>query len=57
MESIGNLFMFIDVKKAYINAECNEDVYLSLPEEFNCPPGICGKLNFWVYGFRQAASA
>eukprot|EP00973_Karenia_brevis_P060516 8416681-Karenia_brevis.AAC.1 len=36
--------MFIAVKKAHLNPECKEDVYLELPEECNCPPGFCGKL-------------
>eukprot|EP00973_Karenia_brevis_P075900 10545164-Karenia_brevis.AAC.1 len=49
--------MSIDVKKAHLNAECREDVYLDLPEECNCPPGFCGNLKKWTYGMRQAASA
>eukprot|EP00973_Karenia_brevis_P025849 3566988-Karenia_brevis.AAC.1 len=49
--------MFIDVKKANLNAECKEDVYLELPEECNCPIGFCGKLQRWMYGMRQAAAA
>ena len=49
--------MFIDVKKAYINSECKDDVYVSLPKEAGCPEGMCGKLNYWIYGFRKVASA
>eukprot|EP00973_Karenia_brevis_P029192 4026328-Karenia_brevis.AAC.1 len=49
--------MFIDVKKARLNAECKEDVYLDLPEECNSPRGFCGKLKRWMYGVRQAAAA
>ena len=49
--------MFIDVKKAHLNPRCEEDVYIELPEECGAPPGMCGKLNFWLYGFRKAASA
>ena len=49
--------MFIDVKKAHLNPKCEEDVYIELPEECGAPPGMCGKLNFWLYGFRKAASA
>ena len=49
--------MFIDVKKAHLNPGCNEDVYVDLPEECECPPGFCGKLVYWMYGMRQAASA
>eukprot|EP00973_Karenia_brevis_P094309 12421824-Karenia_brevis.AAC.1 len=28
-----------------------------LPPECHCPKGSCGKLNFWMYGMRGAASA
>ena len=28
-----------------------------LPEECGAGPGICGKLNYWLYGFRKAAAA
>ena len=48
---------FIDVKKAHIYSECHEDVYIELPEECGAKPGTCGKLNYWLYGFRKAASA
>ena len=49
--------MFIDAKKAHLNPRCEEDIYVELPEECEAPPGLCGKLNFWLYGFRKAASA
>ena len=49
--------MFIDAKKAHLNPRCEEDVYIELPEECGAPPGMCGKLNFWLYGFRPAAAA
>eukprot|EP00973_Karenia_brevis_P001982 271135-Karenia_brevis.AAC.1 len=49
--------MFIDVKKAHLSSRCEENVYLELPQECNCPEGFCGKLNFWMYGMRSAASA
>ena len=42
--------MFIDVKKAHFNPRCEEDVYIELPEECGGPPGMCGELNFWLYG-------
>eukprot|EP00973_Karenia_brevis_P083972 11652084-Karenia_brevis.AAC.1 len=32
--------MFIDVKKAHSNPVCEDDVYLELPEECHCPPGV-----------------
>ena len=44
-------------KKVHLNPKCEGDVYIELPEEANCPPGMCGKLNFWLYGFRPAAAA
>eukprot|EP00973_Karenia_brevis_P080291 11137390-Karenia_brevis.AAC.1 len=49
--------MFIDVKKAHLNPRCEEDIYLELPKECNCPPGYCGKLKYWMYGMRGAAAA
>ena len=49
--------MFIDARKAHLNPRCEEDVYIMLPEECGAPPGMCGKLNFWLYGFRPAAKA
>ena len=49
--------LFIDVRKAHCNPLCEEDVYITLPEECKCPPGMCGKLVHWLYGFRPAASA
>ena len=48
---------FTDVKKAHLNPECFEDVFIELPEEAGRPEGVCGKLRFWLYGFRKAASA
>ena len=49
--------MFVDARKAHLNPKCTEDVYIELPEEAGAGPGKCGKLNFWLYGFRQAAQA
>ena len=49
--------MFIDARKAHLNPRCEEDVYIQLPEECECPEGFCGKLNYWLYGFRKAAKA
>ena len=49
--------LFVDVKKAHLNPKCEEDVYINLPEECNVASGMCGKLNFWLYGFRPAAAA
>ena len=48
--------MFIDVKKAHLNADCNqEDVFVELPSEAEAPPGTCGRLIKWLYGMRGAA--
>ena len=49
--------MFIDVKKAHLNPECEQDVYVELPLEANPKHGQCGKLVHWLYGFRPAAQA
>ena len=49
--------MMIVAKKARLNSPCEEEVYVELPEEVGARPGRCGKLNFWLYGFRKAASA
>ena len=49
--------MFIDVRKAHCNPRCEEDEYIELPEECKCPKGMCGKLVYWLYGFRPAAAA
>ena len=49
--------MFIHAKKAHLNPKCDQDVYIQLPSEVGCPEGMCGKLNYWLYGFRPAAAA
>eukprot|EP00973_Karenia_brevis_P051921 7211837-Karenia_brevis.AAC.1 len=50
--------MILDIKKAHLNAECQEEVYLDLHEECHCrPPGYFGKWRKWTYRMRQAASA
>ena len=50
---------FIDIKKAYFNAPAKRDLFVALPDEF-LEPGekgkVCGKLNFSLYGTRDAAS-
>ena len=48
--------MFIDAKKAHLNPRCEEDVYIELPAEAGEGKDMCGKLEFWLYGFRKAAS-
>jgi hypothetical protein len=49
--------LFIDVRKAHLNPRCEQEVYIELPEECGRGPEVCGKLNYWLYGFRPAASA
>ena len=49
--------MFIDAKKAHINPECKDKVYIKLPEECRSEMGKCGRLKHWLYGFRPAAQA
>ena len=47
--------LFIDVRKAHTNPECEQDVFIELPPEC-AKPGVCGKLKYWLYGFRPAAA-
>ena len=49
--------MFIDAKKAHLKPRCGEDIFIELPEECGVAPGVCGKLNLWIYGFGKAAVA
>ena len=49
--------LLIDVKKAHLNSECTEDVFIELPEEVVAAQDRVGKLRRWLYGFRPAAAA
>ena len=49
--------LLIDARKAHLNPKCEQDVYINLPEECGAPEGTCGKLVYWLYGFRPAAAA
>ena len=49
--------LLIDVKKAHLNPECKEDVYVELPMEAGAGSDEIGKLKHWLYGFRPAAAA
>ena len=49
--------LLIDVKKAHLNSECTEDVFIELLEEVGAPQDKVGKLRRWLYGFRPAAAA
>ena len=46
---------FIDARKAYYNAKPARPVYVALPPE-DGQPGMCAKLNWCMYGTREAAS-
>ena len=48
--------MLIDVRKAHLNAVCEDEVYVELPIEAEAL-GKCGKLLRWLYGMRPAANA
>jgi hypothetical protein len=48
--------LLIDVRKAHLNAFCEEEVYVELPPEADAP-GKCGMLKRWLYGMRPAANA
>jgi hypothetical protein len=45
---------FIDIKKAHLYAKATRDVYIELPPG-DCTEGMCGKLNYSLYGTRDAA--
>ena len=47
--------MFLDVRKAHLNAECNEEEWVELPEEF-WEWGKYARLRRWLYGMRKAAA-
>ena len=49
--------LFMDARKAHLNPRCDEEVYIELPEEAGASADMCGKLQFWMYGMRQAAQA
>ena len=48
--------LFIDVSKAHLYAPVGEGIknYVDLPPECS-KPGVCGLLNFWLYGMRPAS--
>ena len=45
--------MFIDVRKAHLIPQCDEEVYVKLPAEFG---NKVVKLKRWLYGMRRAAN-
>jgi hypothetical protein len=48
--------LFVDARKAHLNPKCEEDVFIELPEECGESRDMCGKLRYWLYGFRPAAA-
>jgi hypothetical protein len=48
--------LFVDVKKAHMNAICKEWAFVELPEELH-RDGYCAQLKYWLYGMRPAARA
>ena len=54
----GERLMIMDVKRAYFHARSKRVTYVQLPPEDIGPgeEGMCGRLNFSVYGTRDAAA-
>ena len=48
---------FVDVSKAHLYAPVGVGIrnYVALPPECG-KPGVCGLLNFWLYGMRPASN-
>ena len=44
-------------RKANLNPRCMQGIFIELPEECGAGPSVCGKWNFWLYGFRPASAA
>ena len=44
----------LDVKSAFLNASVKEDIYISIPEGMDAPPGHVLKLRQALYGIKQA---
>ena len=49
--------LFIDAQRAHLHLECDEEVFIGLPEEGKVGKAKCGKVNFWLYGFGPEAQA
>ena len=47
--------MFTDVRKAHMNAMCEDEEWVQLPEEI-WEHGRYAKLKRWLYGMRKAAA-
>ena len=53
-EEVEMELSFIDIRRAYFNADVKEDMYIDLLEE-DAEAGYCGKLIKSMYGTKQAA--
>ena len=53
----GEIIMINDVSRAFFHARATRDVYVQIPSEDTQQgeEGLCGKLNFSMYGIRDAA--
>ena len=47
--------LFVDARKAYLNAKVDRPTYVELPAEVG-RPGYCGRLNRCMHGSRRAAT-
>ena len=55
-EEEGMKIEFIDIKRAYLQADAKRDVYVELPQEDE-QVGMCAKLKKAMYGTRDAAQS
>ena len=46
--------LFVDVRRAYFYAPARRPVFVTLPDE-DAQEGMCGRLNFWLYGMHPAS--
>ena len=53
----GELLMINDISRAFFHAPAKRQVYVQLPQEDQMPgeEGMCGRLNYSMYGTRDAA--
>ena len=49
-----HILRFLDIKKAHLIPLIDREVFLRLPSEANVPEGFCAKLNYSLYGLRDA---
>ena len=47
----------VELQQNGVTVDLTHKNIVELPEEAGCPEGMCGKLDFWLYGFRPAAAA